>query len=119
MQCTKVRYKWQSPFAICIGVVPRKLLERPGKAPARIVRVNTGVLDGVLKAKSRMVIPGHLDPHLGEYRSDAPTTAWVAVQMAKCIATSRRWRAFPVRKRGEKGGVHPCTCGWTASMPTA
>ena len=30
MQCTKVRYKWQSPFAICIGVVPRKLLERPG-----------------------------------------------------------------------------------------
>ena len=63
------------------------------KAPARIVRVNEGVLDGVLKAKSRMVIPGHLDPHLGEYRSDAPTTAWVAVQMAKCIATSRSWRA--------------------------
>ena len=57
------------------------------------VRVNKGVLDGVLKAKSRMVIPGHLDPHLGEYRSDAPTTAWVAVQMAKCIATSRSWRA--------------------------
>ena len=63
------------------------------KAPARIVRVNKGVLDGILKAKSRMVIPGHLDPHLGDYRSDAPTTAWVAVQMAKCIAASRRWKA--------------------------
>ena len=63
------------------------------KAPARIVRVNKGALDGILRAKSRMVIPGHLDPHLGEYRSDAPTTAWVAVQMAKCIASNRRWNA--------------------------
>eukprot|EP00434_Breviolum_minutum_P025436 symbB.v1.2.022474.t1/scaffold1996.1/size93170/9 len=63
------------------------------KAPARIVRVNKGALDGILRAKSRMVIPGHLDPHLGEYKSDAPTTAWVAVQMAKCIATNRGWMA--------------------------
>ena len=63
------------------------------KAPARVVRVNKGALDGILRAKSRMVIPGHLDPHLGEYRSDAPTTAWVAVQMAKCIATNRGWMA--------------------------
>ena len=63
------------------------------KAPARIVRVNKGALEGILRAKSRMVIPGHLDPHLGEYRSDAPTTAWVAVQMAKCIASNRGWEA--------------------------
>ena len=63
------------------------------KAPARIVRVNKGALEGILRAKSRMVIPGHLGPHLGEYRSDAPTTAWVAVQMAKCIAANRSWSA--------------------------
>ena len=45
------------------------------RVPARIVRVNKlppGKLG--LKAKSRIVLPGHLDPDLGEVRTDAPTT---------------------------------------------
>ena len=63
------------------------------KAPARMVRTNKGALQGVLQAKSRLVIPGHLDPHLGEFRSDAPTTLWSAVQLAKGIAATRRWSA--------------------------
>ena len=40
-----------------------------------------------------MVIPGHLDPHLGSYRADAPTTMWTAVQLAKTIAATRKWEA--------------------------
>ena len=46
------------------------------RAPARMLRVNNkGALEGILRAKSRFIIPGHLDPHLGNYRSDSPTTA--------------------------------------------
>ena len=63
------------------------------RAPARILRVNKGALHGTFIPKSRIVIPGHLDPHLGSFRSDAPTTLWVAVQMSKCIAASKRWLA--------------------------
>ena len=63
------------------------------KAPARMVRVNKGAMEGVLRAKSRLVIPGHLDPHLGSYRADAPTTMWTAVQLAKTIAATRKWEA--------------------------
>ena len=70
--------------------VDRRLIFR---APARLVRVNKGAMEGVLKAKSRMVIPGHLDPHLGSYRADAPTTTWSAVQLAKNIASMRGWVA--------------------------
>ena len=28
------------------------------------------------------MIPGHFDPHIGTYRSDAPTTSWVAAHVA-------------------------------------
>lgn len=72
------------------------------KAPARIVRVNKGALDGILRAKSRMVIPGHLDPRLGEYS-----------------ILLRRQYGVPIGQGSEEGGVHSCTCGWTTSMPTA
>ena len=44
------------------------------RAPARMLRVNKGALEGILRAKSRFIIPGHLDPQLGNYRSDSPTT---------------------------------------------
>ena len=64
------------------------------KAPARIVRVNKGALQGLFQPKSRMVIPGHLDPHLGQYRSDAPTVMWVCVQLAKAVCAMKKWRAL-------------------------
>ena len=63
------------------------------RAPARIVRVNKAALTGGLQAKSRLVVPGHQDPHLGAFRSDAPTTTWAAVQLAKIVALTRSWQA--------------------------
>ena len=64
------------------------------KAPLRVLRVNKrgGVLLPLI-AKSRIIVPGHLDPHLGDFRTDAPTCAPTAVRMAKAIAASRGWRA--------------------------
>lgn len=64
------------------------------KAPAHIVRVNKGVMQGLFQPKSRMVIPGQLDPHLGQYLSDAPTALWVGVQMAKAICAMKNWAAM-------------------------
>lgn len=64
------------------------------RAPARIVRVNKGAMQGLFQPKSRIVLPGHLDPHLGEYRSDAPTALWVSVQMAKAVCSMKRWAAL-------------------------
>ena len=46
-------------------------------APMRYVRTNRGRTS--LEAKSRIIIPGHLDPQLGSYRTDSPTTSWLAV----------------------------------------
>ena len=43
----------------------------------RYVRTNRGRTS--LEAKSRIIIPGHLDPQLGSYRTDSPTTSWLAV----------------------------------------
>ena len=63
-------------------------------APARMVRVNKGAMEGILKAKSRMVLPGHTDPGLGSFRSDAPTTLRSAVQLTKIIASTHRWLAY-------------------------
>lgn len=58
------------------------------RAPARLIRVSKGALTGSFQSKPRLVVPGHQDPHLGAYRSDAPTTTWAAVQMTKIIALS-------------------------------
>eukprot|EP00971_Amphidinium_carterae_P351628 6492198-Amphidinium_carterae.1 len=58
--------------------------------PARMIRVNKDK-DGGLFAKSRMVIPGHLDPALGESRSDAPTVSPEVMCMLMSVATCRRW----------------------------
>ena len=64
------------------------------KAPLRVLRVNKrgGVLLPLI-AKSRIIVPGHLDPHLGDFRTDAPTCAPTAVRMAKVISASRGWSA--------------------------
>ena len=81
------------------GVIKRLTPEEASKvdrrnvfpAPVRIVRVNKGAMQGVLTPKSRIVIPGHLDPHLGSFRSDAPTVPWVVVQMAKSLGVIKSW----------------------------
>ena len=63
------------------------------KAPLRMVRVNKngGGLLLPLIAKSRLVVPGHRDPHLGQFRTDAPTASLVGIRIAKTIAMARNW----------------------------
>ena len=64
------------------------------RAPLRMVRVNKSKNPKELQPKSRLVVPGHLDPGLGEYRSDSPTTTPTAVRMLKTICVSLEWDAF-------------------------
>ncbi|CAL1135188.1 unnamed protein product [Cladocopium goreaui] len=59
------------------------------KAPLRMVRVNKGKDDTDLKPKSRLVIPGHLDPELGGYRTDSPTTMPCAVRLLKTLIVAK------------------------------
>ena len=62
------------------------------RSPLRMIRVNkTGGLLLPLVAKSRLVVPGHLDPEIGSFRTDAPTTNGVATKIAKSIAAMRGW----------------------------
>ena len=69
--------------------VPRQHIFR---APLRMVRTNkTGALLLPLVAKSRLVVPGHRDPHLGQFRTDSPTASLVAVRLTKAIAVARKW----------------------------
>ena len=59
-------------------------------APMRYVRTNRSkdVKASALEAKSRLIIPGHTDPELGLYRTDAPTTTQLAVITAATLAMS-------------------------------
>lgn len=62
------------------------------RSPLRWVRTNkSGNLMLPLVAKSRLVIPGHLDPQLGSFRSDSPTVALQSVRIAKALAQHRGW----------------------------
>ena len=47
--------------------------------------MNRGKTDDI-EAKSRLVIPGHLDPQIGLFRTDAPTTSPLAVMVCATIA---------------------------------
>ena len=47
---------------------------------------------GLLSAKSRIVLPGHLDPYGGLVRTDAPTTQMSSVRMAIVLGLSRGWK---------------------------
>ena len=64
------------------------------KAPLRMLRVNKGKNAEELQAKSRLIIPGHLDPELGGYRTDSPTTMPVAVRLLKSIMVTKDWEAW-------------------------
>ena len=72
--------------------VPR---DRIFRVPARIVRVNKMMAGKKgLKAKSRIVLPGHLDPDLGSVRTDAPTTQLTSVRLAMILSLSRTWECW-------------------------
>ena len=60
-------------------------------APMRFVRTNKAKETGQLQAKSRLIIPGHRDPQLGLYRTDAPTTSGLAVMVVATIAAAQGW----------------------------
>ena len=65
------------------------------KSPLRMVRVNrTGGTLLPLVAKSRLVVPGHLDPGLGMFRTDAPTTSLTATRLVKAVGAGRGWHAW-------------------------
>lgn len=62
--------------------------------PLRWVRVNKGKELGKVNniiARSRLVIPGHADPQLGEFRTDSPTTTPAAVKILKTLAITKNW----------------------------
>ena len=60
--------------------------------PARLVRTNkVQAGEKGLTAKSRIVLPGHLDPDMGTIRTDAPTTQMSAVRLAVAIGLMHGW----------------------------
>ena len=62
-------------------------------SPLRYVRVVKGDPEGTdWKPKSRLVIPGHLDPQLGEFRTDSPTASALAISVCTAIAVSLGWQ---------------------------
>ena len=71
--------------------VPRHLVFT---APLRYVRTNKAKGGAQLIAKSRLIIPGHLDPQLGTFRTDAPTTSSVAVHICVAIAAAKGWHGW-------------------------
>ena len=65
------------------------------KVPARVVRTNKAAAGcKQLLPKSRIVLPGHLDPDVGEIRTDSPTTQATAVRMVMMLCVSKRWVCF-------------------------
>ena len=63
------------------------------RLPLRYVRTNKGGLQGLI-AKSRLVAPGHEDPQLGQFRTDAPTTTPLANTLTKIVAASWKWKVW-------------------------
>ena len=68
-------------------------------APLRMMHTNSSEAVDLLLAKSRLIVPGHLDPQLGEFRTDAPTTTPVAIRLLITTAVSLKWggKVFDVR----------------------
>ena len=57
----------------------------------RFVRTNRSKNPEVLEAKSRLIVPGHLDPQLGTFRTDSPTTSPLAISLCVTVAVSKKW----------------------------
>ena len=72
--------------------------DRIFKRPARIVRTDKNQMEGYLSAKSRMVLPGDVDPdgekpfEDGGIRIDAPTSSQLAFHVFCSNAVRRQWR---------------------------
>ena len=65
------------------------------RAPMRMVRVNKSAEKlAPLVAKSRLIIPGHLDPEIGTYRTDSPTAATMTTRLLKLVASSRKYKVY-------------------------
>lgn len=63
--------------------VPRDRI-LPGRS--RMVRTNKADPGSPLQARSRIVVPGHLDQDLGSFRSDAPTSPQTCLHMLLQLA---------------------------------
>ena len=57
----------------------------------RMLRMNRSKVVGSFIAKSRLLVLGHMDPQLGEFRTDAPAAAPVAIQLIRITAASLKW----------------------------
>ena len=72
--------------------VPKNKISR---APMRVVRVNKSTERlAPLIAKSRLIIPGHLDPEIGSYRTDSPAANAMTTWLVKTVCASRNWGAY-------------------------
>ena len=61
--------------------------------PMRYVRTSRAKADEMRASMSRFVLPGHRDPQLGLYRTDAPTTSGLAIYVMAVIVAARGWLA--------------------------
>lgn len=88
------RAEWDAGVrnGVIVRLTPQEAAQVPSSAifkiPLRIVRVNKSKDPKVLQAKSRVVIPGHMDPGLGEFRSDSPTTTPTAIRIMKSLCVT-------------------------------
>lgn len=72
--------------------------DRIFSCPARMIYTKKNKDDEDLKAKARMVMPGHVDPdgevtvEEGGFRTDAPTCNPVAFNYLMSLSVRRKWR---------------------------
>lgn len=68
----------------------------PGRA--RVVRTNKAQPGHGVEARSRIVVPGHLDQDLGTFRNDAPTAPQLSMHVLLSVAATFKWKlsAFDV-----------------------
>lgn len=78
-----------------VAIVPRRKngIQRDliWTAPMRFVRTNKSKKHGQRLATSLLAFQVHRDPHLGLYRTDAPTTSNLAGVVVVALAVLRGW----------------------------
>ena len=73
-------------------VFPKSHISTAPKWYLRITKHN----GEVIQPKSRTIILDRLDPQVGTYRTDAPSTSWVAVQIEACCDLGMSGESFDV-----------------------
>ena len=72
--------RWSDSLTKLLGFQNPRFFELP------IIRVNKAVEKlALLVAKSRLIIPGHLDPEIGTYRTDSPTAATMTTRLTRLV----------------------------------